>query len=212
MILPFNSISFCRKINSAFRHFFLFPLALLALFHSPIVQAEIESISAERLSQGDSQSYWQVDVTCKGESESIAIRQQGAQSNWCTDSDPVETCEDSKEVLADKICNTALLSILRPSGRGQASTARQATVTTATTAPSAQATEADIDIDAARERERLQQAKFEREAETNRIRGEQARLRQERSALEREKQDLRNSELDLARQLKEVKEKIAQLK
>ena len=210
MILPFNSISFCRKINSVFRYFFLFPLALLAVFNSHIVQAEIESISAERLSQGDSQSYWQVDVTCKGESESIAIRQQGAQSNWCTDSDPVETCEDSKEVLADKICNTALLSILRPSGQGQASTARQATATTATTAPSAQATQADID--AARERERLQQAKFEREAETNRIRGEQARLRQERNALEREKQDLRNSELDLARQLKEVKEKIAQLK
>ena len=197
----YSKDSLLRKIGSFHTIFFL--TAIFLLFNVHTLQADVLSMSKERLSQGDGASYWQVEVTCKGESESIAIRQQGAQSNWCTDSDPVETCESSKEALADKICNTALLSILRPSAQGQASTVQKA-------GQFRRASQAELD--AALQRERDQQARLAREAESNRILVEQARLRQERIQLDQEKQNLLDIETGLNRQIAEIEEKLAQLK
>ncbi len=184
----------------------LTPLSLIVslivfLLHIELVHAEIESISEERLGLGDSQSYWEVDVTCAGESESITIRQQGGQSSWCTDSNPVETCENSKEGLADKICNTALLSILR-------SGSQQDTAGNTRTNNQAQAEQERV---SQTQLDRQQQARLRREAETNRLVQEQIRLSQERKKLNQERKDIEGLDLDLTQQLKEIEEKLKQL-
>jgi len=176
---------------------------LILAISAPMSHAEIESISAETLRQGNGQSYWQVEVTCQGESDSIAIRQLGAESNWCTNSDPIETCESSKEILADKICNTALLSILRPSKKPSISVASyQANKAQLTTQSKAQLTA---------QSERQRQEKNKRETEFRQLDQEQASLKLERNKLNKEKVDLLDLEFDLARQLKEIEEKIVQL-
>jgi len=166
------------------------------LFNSP-VQAEIESISAERLTQSSNVSYWQVDVMCVGESRGILIRQRGGESNWCTNGGPVETCESSKESLADKICNTALLSILRPGGQQQpVPVVRQ---------PSVQERKLAL-LD--EQRKRQQQAKTDA---SQRLLSQQRRLGQERTALNQEKTELRKLEANLNRQLSEIEEQMQQL-
>jgi len=184
---------------------------LILAISAPMSHAEIESISAETLRQGNGQSYWQVEVTCQGESDSIAIRQLGAESNWCTNSDPIETCESSKEILADKICNTALLSILRPSKKPSISVASyQANKAQLTTQSKAQLT-AQSKAQLTAQSERQRQEKNKRETEFRQLDQEQASLKLERNKLNKEKVDLLDLEFDLARQLKEIEEKKVQL-
>lgn len=187
-------------------------LLIAMLFNTQILPASIESISTESLSQSGNQSYWQVEVNCSGESSGIIIRQQGGQSSWCTNNGTLETCEDSKEGLADKICNTALLSLLRSSERQPAPAVEQTLeVQPAPKVQPLRVTDQKAVLEKQRREREQQQATIVREVEANRLIRAQLKLRQERNSLNTEKAELQNIESNLKQQLAEIEEQIKQL-
>ena len=163
------------------------------------VQADVESVSGDRLEQVGDEGYWQAEVRCEGNSNKVEIRQALKGDQWCAEDDLLP-CRPSKLQMANAVCQNIEL-FARPVPQPRQTQPSEAQRQARRAAEQA----------AARQRAEREAAARQRSAAAARDQALEVELQRERAQLEREKLALQQEELELEARSRQIEELLEQL-
>jgi hypothetical protein len=198
----------------------LIKFAVITLFYfgvllSFVVNAEgTHSLSADLFKQVGDDAFWEVDVKCEGDFNSIVIRQKLKQDDWCVEN-RLLSCKKTKQEMAEEVCiNIQTMAKPAPKPAKPVVTLQESQRLNRAAALSAEARKAAQDRQVARikvEQEAKQKQERDRRALVSALNKEQIVLQEARVVLNQEILEVEQIEAKLESRAKEIEQQLQSL-
>jgi hypothetical protein len=190
----------------------LFSLGVLLSF---VVSAEgTHSLSSELFKQVDDDAFWEVEVKCEGDFNSIVIRQKLKQYDWCVEN-RLLSCKKTKREMAEEVCiNIQTLAKPAPKSATPVVTAQQSQQSNRVSALKAEAKKVEQDRQLARikvEQQAKQKQERDRRASVSALNKEQLVLQEARVILDQEMLEVEKIEAKLESRAKGIEQQLQSL-